>query len=122
MDKKITKDFIKEQQKKLDQEKALALVHIEEFKKVDPFQDPDHATDNAAIDTDVREQIGHDTIEAEVKDLQRRVKDIDLALKKIAEKDYGYCERCHAQIPLPRLKLVPEARYCIDCEKLLVRS
>ena len=87
--------------------------------KDDPFSDPDHVSDNAAVDTDVREQVGHDTIEAEVKDLERRVKEIDIALRKMSKKQYGKCEKCGKIIPQLRLKLVPEAQFCIDCEKKL---
>lgn len=92
---------------------------IDELKKNDPFADPDHVTDNAAVDTDVREQVGHDTIEAEIKDLQRKLSDIDLALQKMEKGKYGYCERCGRPIPVARLKILPEARYDIECEKKL---
>ena len=95
------------------------LTQIDELKKSDPFADPDHASDNAAIDTDVREQVGHDTIEAEIKDLEKRLNDIDIALKKIYKNTYGHCERCQASIAQARLELIPEARFCISCEKKL---
>lgn len=105
--------------KELLKEKAKSLEQIVELRKDDPFSDPDHASDNAAVDTDVREQVGHDTIEAEIKDLERRVKDIDIALKKITKNQFGKCEKCGKSIPQARLKLVPEAQFCIDCEKKL---
>lgn len=89
------------------------------MKKDDPFADPDHTTDNAAVDTDVREQVGHDTIEAEVKDLQKRLDDIDIALKKVSRGTYGMCEKCGEMIPLARLELIPEARFCVQCENKL---
>ena len=92
---------------------------IEDLKKNDPFADPEHATDNAAVDTDVREQVGHDTIEAEIKDLQRKLTDINLALQKMTKGKYGFCERCGLAIPVARLKLLPEARYDVDCEQKL---
>lgn len=94
---------------------------IEDLKKNDPFADPDHATDNAAVDTDVREQVGHDTIEAEIKDLQRKLNDMNLALQKMTKGKYGMCERCGLAIPIARLKLLPEARYDVDCEQKLRR-
>lgn len=94
---------------------------IEDLKKSDPFADPDHATDNAAVDTDVREQVGHDTIEAEIKDLQKKLLDTNLALQKMSKDKYGYCERCGLPIPVARLKLLPEARYDVDCEQKLRR-
>lgn len=100
-------------------EKEKSLRQIEELKKDDPFTDPEHASDNAAVDTDVREQIGHDTIEAEIKDLERRVREIDVALRKISKNQYGICDRCGKSIPQARLRLIPEAGYDIDCEKKL---
>lgn len=118
MDKKLSKKFITEQKEKLEKDKLKILKQIEELKKDDPFADPYHASDNAAVDTDVREQMGHETIEAEIKDLEKRLHYIDIALKKIIKNSsYGVCERCQKLIPLPRLKLIPEAQYCVDCEK-----
>ncbi len=114
---KLLKKFTSSLEKKLEEEKKKNLIQITELKKNDPFSDPDHVSDNADIDTDTREQIGHDTIEAQIKDLQRRTDEIDLALKKINKGNYGNCEKCHQAIPQPRLNLIPEARYCIDCEK-----
>ena len=89
------------------------------MKTEDPFADPDHASDNAAVDTDVREQVGHDTVEAEIKDATRRLGDLKTALELIKKGRYGVCERCGKDIPQARLELVPEARYCIECKKAL---
>lgn len=119
MDKKLSRKFILDQKEKLEKERIKSLEHIEELKKEDPFTDPDHASDNAAIDTDVREQVGHETIEAEIKDMERRVMDIDIALRKIQKGSYGKCERCKKIIPIARLRLIPEAAFDIDCEKKL---
>lgn len=103
----------------MEEDKEKILQQINSLKKDDPFSDPDHASDNAAIDTDVREQVGHETVEAEIKDLQKRFIDIEIALKKVAKNNYGDCEKCDKAIPRARLELVPEARFCIDCEKKL---
>lgn len=102
-------------------EREETLKRMEELKQADPFLDPDHASDNAAVDTDVREQLGHDSIEAQVKDFQRRTQRIDLALEKISKGRYGYCERCGGMIPKQRLDLVPEARYDMRCYKELYK-
>ncbi len=119
MAKKLSRQDIKKYKQKLEKEREGTLESIEELKESDPFNDPDHASDNAAVDTDVREQIGHDSIEAQVKDLQRRAQKIDLALEKITKGRYGFCERCGSAIPAGRLDLVPEARYCMNCEREL---
>lgn len=115
----LSKITIKKYKDLLEHERRNILFQIEELTKDDPFSDPDHASDNAAIDTDVREQVGHDTIEAEIKDLKKRIKDIDIALSKIPKGTYGFCEKCGMPIPQPRLDLIPEAHYCIECEKKL---
>ena len=116
---KLSKTFIAKQKQKLEAEKVKALKHIETLKKDDPFEDPDRVVDNAAVDTEVREQDFHLIIEANINDLQKRVKDIELALKKIAKNTYGYCEKCNKAILIARLELLPEARYCIEDETKL---
>ena len=117
--KKLPKKFISSQKIKLEAELKKILLQVEELKKDDPFADPDHASDNAAVDTDVREQVGHDTIEAQVKDLERRAIDIKHSLISINKGKYGVCAKCGKPIAQPRLRLVPEARYDVDCEKKL---
>ncbi|MDO8609493.1 MAG: TraR/DksA family transcriptional regulator [bacterium] len=104
---------------RLEKERRKTIEQIEELKLDDPFLNPDHANDNAAVDTDVREQVGHDTIEAQIKDLERRLGEIDAALKRINKNTYGICDKCFKAIPQARLDLIPEAQYCIDCEKKL---
>jgi len=43
--------------------------------------------------------------------------DIDFALRKIAEGNYGICESCGKSIAKRRLKFLPQARLCIKCSK-----
>lgn len=117
MSKAILKSFLEKQKKKIVEEQVNILKQVESLKKEDPFADPDHASDNAAIDTDVREQVGHDTVEAEIKDLEKRQRDLKSALVRIQKGKYGVCEKCNKTIPVGRMELVPEAHFCIDCEK-----
>lgn len=44
---------------------------------------------------------------------------IKRALQKIADGTYGYCEGqdCENRIPEERLKLVPAALLCVECQK-----
>jgi DnaK suppressor protein len=41
------------------------------------------------------------------------------ALQRISNGTYGPCERCGRDIPLGRLRMRPDARYCVSCELLL---
>jgi len=42
---------------------------------------------------------------------------IDEALEKVAADDYGSCERCNRKIPLARLKILPFAPLCVQCQE-----
>lgn len=121
MVKKLTKLLQGKLKKELVKQEKDLIKRIEELKKGDPFLDPDHVTDNAAIDTDVREQVGHETVEAQVLALQKKLDQIRNAFKKMIKGKYGFCESCHMPILIQRLKLLPEARYCIECERRLIK-
>lgn len=43
------------------------------------------------------------------------IRNIEDALKRIDEDEYGYCERCGAEISEGRLRVNPCAVYCIKC-------
>lgn len=119
MSKKLSKLFLQKQKSIIENEQKKILKQIDVLKEEDPFSDPDHASDNAAVDTDVREQVGHETVEAQIKDLNRRLSDLKIVIQRFGKGYYGVCERCGEDIPEPRLKLVPEARFCIECERKL---
>jgi DnaK suppressor protein len=44
------------------------------------------------------------------------VEEIDYATQRVADKTYGYCERCFQPIPKPRLRALPYARLCVACK------
>ncbi len=99
----------------LIQKKASLETRIAELRLDDPFLDPDHVTDNAAVDTDVREQIGHDTIEASIASMQKQLDQVESALKRTFDNTYGACVNCGKMISQERLNLIPEAEHCIEC-------
>ena len=49
--------------------------------------------------------------------LELKLKNIDLALEKIKKGKYGMCEKCEKKIDERRLKIYPEARFCLKCKK-----
>ena len=113
----LTKKQLKTLKDKLLKDELQTTETMEKLQENDPFKDPDHVNDNAAVDTDVREQLGHDTIEAEIKSLQRKIDYIHNALEKMKKGTYGVCESSGNPISFERLKLVPEARYCTKHHK-----
>lgn len=99
----------------LENRKKELQIQIQKLKAADPFSDPDHADDNAAVDTDIREQEDHDTIEAQVKEHEEELQDLEAAILRVKKGTYGRCIKCGKPIPPARLKLVPEAETCNTC-------
>ena len=42
---------------------------------------------------------------------------VERALGKVDEGTYGYCDTCHQQIPPARMRAIPWASECIECQK-----
>lgn len=48
-------------------------------------------------------------------ELNREIRQIELALRRIEEGTYGACSGCGAKIGEPRLQALPDANLCIEC-------
>ncbi len=51
-----------------------------------------------------------------------RAQEIDEAIERIEANTYGYCDECGVEIPFKRLQIVPETRFCIECERSIERE
>ena len=51
----------------------------------------------------------------------RALEQVDQALNRLDHGTYGRCERCEAEIDFARLKAVPQATMCMDCQRLIER-
>jgi DnaK suppressor protein len=50
------------------------------------------------------------------------LREIDRALERVAQGKYGVCESCGEDISPARLKAIPWARYCVNCQEILTRN
>ena len=48
-----------------------------------------------------------------------RIREMESALRRLAETDYGVCEECGHEIGVARLKANPSARLCVHCQSAL---
>lgn len=107
---KIKISLIEEEEKLKKQLKKLSLE--------DPFTDPDRLNDNAASDTDAKEEVDHERIEALKSDISLNLKQIEEALQRIKKGNYGFCENCKKMIDTERLAAYPTAKFCMSCQTL----
>jgi len=52
----------------------------------------------------------------------KELHEIEIALGKISNREYGVCEMCEDDIGFQRLKVKPHAIYCIDCREIVEKS
>ena len=123
----MKKKILNELKEKLEKEKAQIEEELEKFAKRDIKLPEDWDTrfpkwNGTASGGGALETAADEVEEYEAKlpveySLEMRLKNINLALKKIKEGKYGICEKCGKEIDEKRLKIVPEARFCLKCEK-----
>lgn len=106
------KDYLlKEQSRLLKSRKRLI--------KEDPFSDTSRTDDNAALDTEVNEQMGHERVTVIKAEIDKTLINIRKTLSRIKVGKYGVCVRCGKMIDTDRLSINPTAEYCVNCEREL---
>jgi len=97
----------------LNHQRSMVLARVREFrrdqeaeKESEPSDDLDVARAFADVET-------HASLIERSEDL---LKLIDAAFTRLEAGRYGICDGCGADIPLARLKALPFAIYCVDCQ------
>lgn len=116
---KYPQEILGEIKKSLEEQKNKIKKSLHALTSEDPFTDPDRINDNAAVDTEAKEEVDHERIEILKQGLESDIANVDAALGRIEKGTFGFCENCGKMIDTDRLAAVPTARYCMDCEKKL---
>lgn len=114
---KFPKDLLENIKHHLVAEKEKIEATLISLKSQDPFSDPDRLNDNAASDTEAKEESSHERMEALEKELKIHLTEIDQTLERVGKGIYGKCSRCHKIIDTDRLAIKPTALLCLACEK-----
>ncbi len=104
------REYLTERLKNLEKRKK-------DVEKADPFSDKYRLDDNAAIDADAAEQVGHMQASAIKQTLERSIIQVRKAMSRIKLGKYGVCEKCGKMIDTDRLMIMPETTICVSCEK-----
>lgn len=114
--KKYPAKLLAEIKKNLEEEKEKLAKRLKALSLEDPFANPDRVNDNAASDTEAKEEIDHERIEALQNDIKKNILSLEEALQRIEKGKYGFCEKCGEMIDTDRLAAYPTAKYCIACQ------
>jgi len=123
----MQKKLLLELKEKLEKEKAAIEEQLKRFAKRDEKLKGDWDTIFPKFDGGEAGGAGLEKAADEVEEysnllpieynLELKLKNIDLALEKIKTGKYGKCEKCSQEIDEKRLKIYPEARFCLKCRK-----
>ncbi len=111
------KELLSDVAKFLDEKRHQLEKRLTAVKKSDPFMDKDRLSENAAVDTEAKEDAGSQLAEAFQREINRHLVRVRKAMTKIKIRKYGLCERCGKMIDTDRLSVLPDAEFCIECEK-----
>jgi DnaK suppressor protein len=117
--------LIEKLKKKLEKEKREIEKQLKEFAEKGEvpedwkarFPRYDGDAGSSALERAADEVEEYENLRSLEQVLEVKLKNINLALKKIEQGNYGICEKCKGEIEIERLKLVPEARFCKKCKK-----
>lgn len=103
----LSAKFIRQQDDKLNQELEQLKAKKKEIKN---FPDFGTSTDDAA-----QEVTEFTTDKSLIFNINKKIKEINAALKAISNGTYGICTNCGERIMAGRLKIMPEAITCPTC-------
>ncbi|UKN02849.1 TraR/DksA C4-type zinc finger protein [Paracrocinitomix mangrovi] len=55
--------------------------------------------------------------EAALRKAEAKLKNLEFALSNVNDPDFGKCAKCKAEIPIQRIMLMPQSRFCVKCAK-----
>jgi len=122
----MNKKLLNELKEKLEKEKMAIEEQLKKFAKKDEklsgdwdalFPKWNGEAGSSALETMADEVEEYETRLPIEYALETKLKNINLALEKIKKRRYGICEKCKKEIPTERLKVSPEACFCLKCQK-----
>lgn len=108
----MAKKITKAQLAVLEKEREQTLTELENLRQELRAEVEIDDVDDAASDL-----IERDKIQALIFTLQRKLEDIEYAIKNAELKGYGICEKCGQEIDPERLEIFPETTLCVTCKR-----
>jgi DnaK suppressor protein len=98
----------------LNHERNRALAQIREYR----HDQEDEATPPPGDEMDQARALADvETHASLIERSEERLKAIDFAFERLEQNRYGICAGCGDDIPLERLKTLPFAGFCVDCQE-----
>ena len=116
----MNKESIIKAQQKLEEKKKQLEQELSSFATKDPHIKGDWDTKYHRVPQGDIEDAANEVEEYSTKlhiefSLENQLKEINAALERIGQGQYGICENCKREISEERLAVAPESKHCTDC-------
>lgn len=112
---KLPKSFLESVKKTLSRQEEELKGRERQLRKRDPYMEPGRDVNNAEVEGEVTENVGHETVQTIMKSVRSMRMEVKKALAKMKIGKYGICEKCGQPIDPARLKAFPAATLCAHC-------
>lgn len=56
-------------------------------------------------------------MEAALRQAESKLKNLEVVFENMGAQDFGLCQKCQKPIPIGRILLMPQSRYCVNCAR-----
>jgi len=98
--------------KKIEEEIASSIRTIKKYKDLTKPIAPENSIGRVSR----MDAINNKSVnEAALKNAEIKLNNLQIALENMDDERFGICAKCHNSIPLGRILLVPQNRFCVNC-------
>ena len=104
----------KEIEEKIDTEINKTIESISEYKKLTKPISPENSIGRVSRMDAINNK---SVMEAALRNMEEKLLKLKFVKSKIDNDDFGICTSCKNEIPLGRILIVPESRFCVKCAR-----
>ena len=108
----MEKNKIKEIEKIISKELNETLISINEYKELTKPISPENSIGRVSRMDAINNK---SVMEESLRKLEAKYEKLKFIKTQTQNEDFGMCLKCKNQIPLGRIMIIPESRFCVKC-------
>ena len=108
----MEKNKIKEIEKIISKELNETLISINEYKELTKPISPENSIGRVSRMDAINNK---SVMEESLRKLEAKYEKLKFIKTQTQNEDFGMCLKCKNQIPLRRIMIIPESRFCVKC-------
>ncbi len=108
----MKKDKINEIEKIISKELNETLISINEYKELTKPISPENSIGRVSRMDAINNKA---VMEESLRKLEAKYKKLKFIKTQTQNEDFGMCLKCKNEIPLGRIMIIPESRFCVKC-------